>query len=304
MNEQSNILDKSFSKAEQEQYAFGPWLVEITETDLIPPQYINYKEEILQSVFSFKVPVNKDRQQLKPGMLMYKNVVIMHNDFIKILSIMDNGSLEDIIHEVQLPYKDIAYVIRGGELLSNYIIIGVENHEYKIEYYTVSEIITTKILSMIRTRSLTDDSLREIIEYEKEALRKKPLFSYFSKKDRLTDVMKVLAYQCEDKVKFVGHSFLEKIVSTFKVKKLDEIIYLSNGKELIIVSGDIENKKESTVDYSYRHCYIRLEKISSIAIYPDEKAFDSQLLTVTIDKADVVFHIKTNFEQGKLMELV
>jgi len=61
---------------------------------------------------------------------------------------------------------------------------------------------------------------------------------------------------------------------------LDEVMFLTNVKELIIASGDIDKKTQSSVDYSYRHCYIRLDCLSGLHLTEDVMFDETQILTL------------------------
>ena len=64
---------------------FGPWVLEIKNEDDIPQQYKNFTDTIMGGVFSFKVPVNIERCNLKPGMLLYQTVISLTEKAVIIL---------------------------------------------------------------------------------------------------------------------------------------------------------------------------------------------------------------------------
>ena len=292
-----SLNDKYMSKEEQEQYSFGPWLVVVDSCELIPPQYKSYEKLILESEFCIKVPVNKDRQDLKPGMLMYKELVLMNQHMITILTYLEGRLVKE-----DIPISDIIYVTRGGELLNNYIAFGTKYKEFKICYYSVSYDINSKVINYIREHFMNDQ-----IHLVKETLTKNfannDLFKFFQKSNQQSGEYRPIAYQRECMVPYYANIGLGKLKNRFKQLKIEEIMFLVSENELVVISGDLDKAQKSSVDYSYRHLYIRLSSIKRIRMIQDDNNENLDLLELGFEKNRLLIKVEASFNYKYLRQL-
>lgn len=283
---------------EQEQYSFGPWLVVVDSKELIPPQYTEYEDLILQAEFCIKVPVNKDRGDLRPGMLMYKELVLLNDTLITILTYNERKILKEDIN-----ISDIDYVIRGGELLNNYITFGSKLKEYTISYYSVSYTINSKIINYIRSH-FTSSEPQVISNSLSEDFSGNDLYKFFQKSNHQDDVYLPIAYQKERYVNKYPNNGFGLLMNKFKQVKIDEVMFLVSGHELVIISGDIDKAKKSSVDYSYRHLYIRLNAVKRLRILRDDDNENLDLLEIGFEKSHLLTKVAEDFDYKCLKELV
>lgn len=284
---------------EEEQYSFGPWLIEITEEKLMPPQYVAYKEKIMTSDFSVKVPVNKDRKDVRPGMLLYRQVLIFGEKDVTILTA--SGSK---IKEVSVLLKDIKYVIRGGELLNNYIEFGTQEENYCIEYYTVAETITSKILGHIRNEFTKNSMPKKNLVNHINSAEDNPLFKYFMIKEKGNAEIKAIAHQKEKHIIKQSEKLIQKAINQLNKVKMNEVLFMTNGTELIMASGDIKNSTGASVNYSYQHLYIDLKGLDEVRTYTDEAYMDCQLLTFIIGDSRQSVRVYDDFNSNDLKALL
>lgn len=295
----SSINSLHMNADEEEQHRFGPWLIEITSETLIPPQYIEYKRKILAADFAVKVPINKDRKDVRPGMLLYKQVLVFGEKEVTILTA--KGSRID---EVTVFLKDIMYVIRGGELLNNYIEFGTDEQNHCIEYYTVSEELTSKILGYIRYEFRKDSRPKKNLLRHMSSADHSALYKYFLKKEKDSTEIKAIAHQKEMFVTKYSEKFIQQLINRFNKKKMDEVLFMTNGVELIMASGDIKKTSGATVNYSYQHLYINLSCLEGVRTYPDEDYIDCRLLILMIGGRRQSIRVYDDFYSANLKELV
>lgn len=280
---------------ELEYHRFGPWLLEITQEEELPPQYLEKKELILSARLSFKVPVNQDRIKMQAGMLLYKSVVSIFEDHLMILS----REIENI-EATTIPFKDIIYIAQGGELLINYISIVTTQQEYRINYHSVSFELTRKVIGMLREGIMKSVSQRPIKTLEDERMFQLPLYRSLQNRETLDLPIKILAHQKGAKVKFRDK---KNIFNQFKRFKVHELMVATNNKELMIASSDIDRKKRSTVDYSHKIIYAKLESITNIAIVNNEILEGVQDLEVFVEDHKIRFYILESFSSELVLLL-
>ena len=298
-NVNETLKNNQMTREEREQYLFGPWLSEIKSEEDIPPQYFFKKDTILNSELAMKVPVNKDRKDLDPGMLMYKQVLIIEEEQIQLYSASAQG-----VDEVTIPLSELIFVIRGGELLNNYIAFGTVEQVYRVEYYSVSKELTSRILMKARMFFENAAQSVEIIEGDFENAKDAMLYKYFTRKEYTREPMKVVAYQPEALLKTAESNIMNIFINRLNQPKLEEVMFLTNGKELIIASGDIDKGNEASVDYSYRHCYIRLDSLKGFLLSDDEAYDDTKVLTVETVGQNFLINVKDGFDLSSLNDLI
>lgn len=219
-NVNETLKNNRMTREEREQYLFGPWLSEIKSEEDIPPQYFYAKDTILKAQLAVKVPVNKDRKDLKPGMLMYKQVLLMNSDDLMLYCASQNG-----VDEERIPMENLIFVIRGGELLNNYIAFGTDDSVVRIEYYSVSQELTSHILMKIR--DYFEDNHRSIPVPEKSFSQAKDtvLYSYFTRKEYTREPMNIIAYQKEALMKVADGNLMDIFINRFKQPRLEEVLF-------------------------------------------------------------------------------
>jgi len=293
-----SINDKFMSKDEQEQYSFGPWLVVVDSKELIPPQYLDYERLIMDAEFCIKVPVNKDRQTVKPGELMYKEVIIMDAYLITILTYNEKK-----IFKEDIKMSEIDYVIRGGELLHNYITFGTKSKTFTISYYSVSYDINSKIIKYIR-KHFQGGNITSINETLKEDFFDNNLYKFFQKSNQQSADFHILGYQKESLIPFYANVGFGRIKNKFKSEKIEEIMFLASAQELVIISGDIDKAKKSSVDYSYRHMYIRIDGIKKIRLVQDDVNENIYLLELSFERNRLKLKVEESYNYKYLTQLI
>jgi hypothetical protein len=292
----TSTLNREFSSREkQEEYGFGPYLIEVTRDELIPPQYMSRREEILSADLAVKIPVNLDRKDVLPGMTLYRQMILMKDEMITILTI-DNEIMEDNIH-----LNDISYIVRGGELLGNYIEIGTPNKAFRIDYFTVAEDITSRIIRTIREKFITMEH-KEYEGIKNKALYRKPMYEYFLVKERSGEEFKIIAHQDAFSLRKYFTLFGGKYLNTLFKSRIEEVMFMTNGYELIVASDDVSRKNHATVNYSYRHAYIKLDDITDIRIDNDPRYENGKFVSIFTKYTVQQFNIDDNFNLAEFKE--
>lgn len=292
-----SINDNYMNKNEQEQYSFGPWLVVIDSIELIPPQYLDFQRDIMDAEFAIKVPVNKDRKDVTPGMLMYKEVLVFNEGDITILKSTNSRIVKEVVS-----IKDINFIIRGGELLHNYITIGTKNQLFTIKYYSVSYEINSKIVSFVRDY-FQDGRERQIRSSMQKDYSENDLYKFFGKSNHQADEFYVVGHQKDCFIPMYPDSVFNRIRNIFKRKHIDEVLFLASEHELVIISGDIDRATKSSVDYSYRHIYVKLDRVNNMSMIQDDHIDGLNTLQFLFGKSRIRVNVEDSFDRQYLRGL-
>jgi len=83
----SHWYDLASPEDRREYDAFGPWVYEIASADQMPPRFRSLYGDWADARFLFKVPVNRDRRDVRPGQDLYSLVVAVTEDRVGLLSL-------------------------------------------------------------------------------------------------------------------------------------------------------------------------------------------------------------------------
>lgn len=287
-----NILEKEYQH-------FGPWLLEIKSKDDIPQQYLNKQKLILESTYSFKVPINKDRRKVRQGTLLYNQVIALYPDKIVILSIKNNK-----IKTKEMLTNDIKYFIHGGELLINYIYCFSNNDVIKIKYNSASLNVSQSVVNIIRNSIISDSAEIRVSDNNDQSLYDLQLYKYFCTKEINDKPLKIIGYQANHKLEKIDPKKLEFLVHKFMKTQVQDSLILSNGLELIIVDRGKDFLTFRDTNYAYRHTFIKLDKIKSVSLVPDSNYKDLQSLVIQLNGINVNVKVLTDYSINFIEELL
>ena len=211
---------------------FGPWILEVSEEDPIPPLFVSHMTRNEEHVFCIKIPRPMDRCDLNPGENMYDYVVSLNEKDLFILK--RDG--EDVIEQC-IPYECIIALRHSEDLLDGNLVIYITNRYFKLPYSTVSSEIITR---MVFFSGLL-----------KSARKKHP-------------DMSLLAIQAEISVISIEDNPLRRLFFGAINKRLLESIHMYNGRELEIINRGRTWGYRWQAIYGKETLFLPLEKIRRI----------------------------------------
>ncbi|RDU22529.1 hypothetical protein [Anaerosacchariphilus polymeriproducens] len=243
-----------------EEYAFGPWILKISEKYPIPKLFQPYFQNSPSPLIFVKIPRDIDRQQIKGVVDLYDYVIAMYQDFIHIAKREE----EKEVSELKILYSDIECVENYIDLLDGRLKIYLHNSLFEIKYNAVSEDIIQEMIQLIRSKYT--QSTYQLFE-KSYCLNESMDNIYFTllkqlKSDGSNE--KIFAMQPVIRTKEIENSKIKKLYRTFFYKKLLSSVFLSNEQELIILSRGKTFKQFREVIYSYSFKFIPLENIINI----------------------------------------
>lgn len=276
---------------QKEYHGFGPWLIEIKDVDEIPQQYLTHKDKILAADYAFKVPVKEDRHRLRPGMLMYNNVICIYEDHLLILK-----ASADSLTDHDISFDAVKYISSSRELLDSHIIIGTDVKTYDIDYNSVSNEISEYVMDLIRPRIFSAagnvDASIQMDKSDVEPEVYKTLISMIPENDNLT----LLGYQGKARIERNYRSTAEALMNGRKKYDLQDVMFLSNGKALIVIDSVHEVKTTDEPDYSFRYAMIQLESISALEIIDEPMLEKVGSLLVHAGECQLSFKVADDFD--------
>ncbi len=297
---------------DKEYHEFGPWLLEIKAPEDIPPQYIEETDQILSASYAFKVPVLLVRREIRPGALMYNQVVMLFKDHIAMLE-YDEGALRTR----EMKFSEMEYTIHGGELLSSYMKFSGVGDSMKITYNSVSNDVTEHVMDHIRRAVLSFKDLRGRAEESQNdgphndqdleldgslsELKDSQIYKYFCIKEVPKTPLEIIAYQ--PFVNLTEHLpirlpyFLEK----FYMYKLNDTLFMTSPNELIIANRDRTIQKSGDVNYAFAHTFIPLAGIQSVHMVADDKFEALGIIEIELEGlTNVRISVENSFDISRL----
>lgn len=247
---------------------FGPWILEISEKDPMPPVFAPHVNRDEEPIFAFKVPVRAERRDLRPGMHMYDYVVCLYENDLQIFE--RNG---DVVTGTTIPYTGIVAIQYQEDLLEGGLDLQVQERCYSLPFNTVSTGVIEKLIGLIRSRYLPDGEDTVISRDTLESHLPEDMSFYFagilSAKTVSEPDMVFQAYQPELRRSSIETNFWKRLFYGATDKRLLESMYFSNGKELEVVGRGRTWRYRWQVAYGRRTLYVPLRNITGYRRSPD-----------------------------------
>lgn len=130
----------------QEYDAFGPWVSPIRSIEEMPKRFRPWFEENREAAFLFKIPINAERRNLRPGMDLYCIVVAVHADRVVLLEW--NG--EEV--ESHIVTMDSIQAIRSHQnlLLAQLSLLIADGGVVCVEYNSVSSELMDEVILFLQ----------------------------------------------------------------------------------------------------------------------------------------------------------
>ena len=241
--------------------SFGPWVYEIDEDHPVPPYFREYLNPGETPLLCVKIPIKKERRNVKPEMILYDKLVSLYERHMQILE-CDNKD----IRQKRIEYTDVCAIEHSITLLRGELKIFLPEDVLSIEYNAVSKELMRSLAKIIRSRNAGEKDAKPISNVPKL----QPFsFKFNSLLNRIREAepdMQVITYQAERRVSYAANNVLMKLIEKVLAPTLLDAMYMSNGRELFILSQSDGLRFRSKPDYNLRYLYVPFGKIDSIAM--------------------------------------
>jgi len=224
---------------------FGPWAVEISEEDPLPPLFEPYLRRAAPALLSVKVPRHIERRAARPGMDLYDYLVSLYEDDMLILHRVGH----DVTSET-CRYRDVRHLCMERCLLRGVIRLGLPGRSIELVYNTVSDRLMQRLANLIRERYCRErpcpspEDEPSIVEGE--------LSFYFERllaAERTQPCMRLLAAQGTVPIEPRSAGAIRRLAFGVARKRLLESLHLTDGRELKIVD------RGKAYVYRWETCY-------------------------------------------------
>jgi hypothetical protein len=265
-------------RLKKEYDAFGPWLTVIKTEDGIPPQYIEERNTILDSIYCFKVPRNIERRDARPGMLLYEAVVALFDTKVIILR-RKEGSVE----RFDVSYEDIVYIQNTTDLLMSTFTLATKDYIQTVDYKPIPEDVMDRTVHIIREKCFARSKRFDISDIPEHIVVESQLFKNLLREE-VDDDKEIKLVEYQPFVELVRNTPTPKdrVKDLYSRPVLQDCMFLTNGKELIIINRNKEVKGKKDPDYSYKHTYTSLDQITDLTFKDEPELKNLQRLTIVL----------------------
>jgi len=277
--------------------AFGPWVFEIDEHHGMPQLFSGYAHLQERAVMMFKVPRKIERRNANPNMHLYDAVVGLFGTHLLLLSRYKNS-----VHERRVEYNDIQAIKNVQCLLLGELHLYTNKNVIKINYNTVSENIISRAIAAIRDLQNNRTSSLKLSPMSYDFRTIDHLYVNLLKRIERDDVnAQLVAYQPAITLPKKGR-FLNSVVRFFNVApSLQCTAFVSNDRDVIIISRTTAIKSPKEVSYSYSYTFIPIARIKSVARESFDK--ESTLLKLALHTKSHNFEVLYNQSNTGIKQL-
>jgi hypothetical protein len=283
-------MDNMNETRSKEYDAFGPWILVIDEENTLPPLFAGYERLLDRAIMMFKVPRKIERRKANPHMHLYDAVVGLFDTHLVLLSRHGNS-----VHERRVEYRDIQAIKNYQCLLLGELYLYTDTNIVKIRYNTVSEKIIARVVREIHKQQ--NNPIRDLkiapLPYSVDTIDYLylNLLRILEKDD---SSIELVAYQPNAQLENKTGGF-SKISHFFSgAPCLQCTAFVSNSKELIIISRSNVLKARRELDYAYAYTYIPISNIEHAGLAVSNA--DPTLYQLTLRTGDHKF--ETLFKQN------
>lgn len=281
---------------DQEYDAFGPWLIYIDDESLLPKRFIDHVDMTIDYEYIVKVPVNKDRRDLRPGMDMYDAVIGLYEDSIYIYERQDTEIKETIVNVLE-----ITSMVIHNDLLAGHLYLYLTNSEFVFKYNTISKEVVEDLTNRIRAKYSSNDTGYNF-EYVSEN-EVKSLEHYYQSEwpalKRVYPSLDILSLQKITNLSYPNMNVAKKLINYLKRSTLKSCLYMTNGHELILSKNGEDFGRKRKSDYSISYTFIPFNRINHVDIEDDQVTEEIKYLKVSTGSKMYKFAFH---EENKWME--
>ena len=280
------------SQRDPEYDRFGPWVVEISDEDPVPPLFLPHLTRSETPLLSVKIPRRISRREANPGMDLYDYLVSLYEEDLIVL--------ERIGHDVKtrtIRYRDVQFLAIRDDLLRGSVHLGVPDGRYDLPYNTVSGELMRRLAGTVRERYL---AAPESPLAEPEAVETAELSFYFERllrdEQQGASAMVPVAAQADTPMGALEASVVRRFLFGVMDKRLLESLHLSDGRELRIVDRGRTYAYRWHSVYGRRETWIPLANITAIDWDwgPDDSDAAPVVFTVSTSAGDLPWTFTPN----------
>ncbi|MBN1646816.1 MAG: hypothetical protein JW874_02170 [Spirochaetales bacterium] len=254
------------SEPMQEYNAFGPWVYELNAEHHLPPQFEGHIVDADSALMIIKIPVHMERRDLRPGMLMYDQLVCVYNDRLYYAQYRGHR-----IESRTVGFDDIIALENSVSLLAGKFTVFTGSGTFSFEYNTVSLPVISRLAGLIRERV----PRKEVSLLNSGPVREEDLDFFFQgqwhKLQNSEDGFSLLAWQPGMALSYCRRNLFMQLKETFTRPVLVPSLHLFSSTELLVITRLKPVLKRSDDSNGYRLIFIPLCRIDGIDVRDSEE---------------------------------
>lgn len=240
---------------------FGPWVLEINETDTVPELFQPHVEPVHKPLLSVKIPRPVERARARHLTHLYDYLLSLYATHLTILR--RHG--ESVVTE-SVDYDDIEHIYSIHDLLRGVLRIVTPANSYEIPYSTVSSELMVRVLDFVRGFYVESDrvvAVRPSI-YEKRESFSACLGGLLGEQLARNPKLCVVASQVEVSMAECESGRISRAFAGVTRKRLLESLHLCDGRELVVVDRGQAFRRGKQAVYEKNILYLPLTSIRDV----------------------------------------
>jgi hypothetical protein len=127
--------------------AFGPWILEVTTEDLMPPRFRSLWPDWQGGEFLYKIPVDRERRAARPGEVLYDRIVAVKDGRLGLFTVEKGEVRSRIVPLAEVVALRSAHILLRGEF--SVFLRGGDG--VTLVYNTVSRPLVEKLMDYLRS---------------------------------------------------------------------------------------------------------------------------------------------------------
>jgi hypothetical protein len=258
---------------------FGPWVIEISPDDPVPPLFEPHLARTEAPLLAVKIPRRIARRDAHPGMDLYDYVVSLYEDDLLVLQRDGRG-----VRAIAIAYRDIGHLRVREDLLQGNLHLGLPDAPVDLPYNTVSSQLMQRLVGLVKERcripawvptplsvATPIDELSFWFEGLRQAMREED------------PGMQPIAAQADTALGSTGSGLLRRIVFGIVDKRLLESLHQTDGEVLMVMDRGRPYAYRWQTVYGREETWVPLANITRAAWDDDPRAATA---TLTIGTGD------------------
>ncbi len=293
--------NRTLADRTREYNEFGPWIISITEPEMMPALFRPFYRETENPLMLIKIPRKIERRAASPMMDLYDFVI---GAFDKYLYILRRNAKNVTAKTVD--YRDIMAVKRSHAILKGELTLFLPDEQIKIAYSTVSDDIVLELIRLIQEKQAAADNTMlqwENLFGEYEPFESGAMDLYYEnlceKLKAGNGGLKLLAYQPEICVGRYSAKFITRLI--YKKIRMTRCAFLSDGRVLAVIGSDMTARNRTVDKIAYYYLFINIAGISSVHITDYNVKKRLQRLEIHVSRD--VFGFLYDSQNGRVVSL-
>jgi hypothetical protein len=260
---------------------FGPWAIEISEQDPLPPLFVPHVTRPETPLLSVKIPRHLERRNARPGMDLYDYLVTLYEDELIVLQRLGRDVRRDTCR-----LEDVQHLRVSRCLLRGNIHLGLPGRPHDLPYNTVSDDLMLRLVALIRQRYRRTPGPTPLGELQVEDDVLSFYFEHVLAAERRAGTgMHLLAAQGTVPVATQRVGALRRLAFRAVDKRLMEAMHFSDGRELMVMTRGKAYAYRWEVEYGVETTYIPLRNLSA-ATWSDDRGNEAVNLVLRTGGGD------------------